>query len=418
VEGWGKLVPEVFDRGYWFNLADPGLPFFMIKRVADEVPLGQKLGIRGWRVESLDNYSGGAPSLYLASRLQWNVDTDVNALMADFYDKFFGPAAKPMQAYIETMDDAVYNGDYHSGSSWEAPEIFNEAIRSKARAALKSAGALVKPDSLYGRRVEMYDKNFRYLEAFVAMLEKRANHDYAGAMKALGEIDVLRDDLSNHPFPLISRKAKEYMERFFRAATVQGYERTTGGNELVAPLVNDWEFKIDPEKVGSVDDLTGKIDAKYLINRDKTARFFNKATDAGGGWQKVAPYTTTWSDLGLRHFKGKAWYRQTVDVPAKFKDKRIFLWFGGVDEKVVVWVNNVQIGSGSGSFRPFELDATNAVTPGKNTVVVQAINEQLNELGTGGIVAPVMFYAPVKGAEAVPQGSIGKGDESLEIIAE
>lgn len=400
VRGWGKIVPEVYDRGYWFNLADPGNPFFMIRRVVDEIPLGKELGISGWRVESAYNWSGAAPSLYVASRLMWDVNTDVPALLADFYTKFFGPAAKPMQTYIETMDNAVYNADYHSGSSWDTPKIYHAGIREVARKALADATKLAPQDTLYAARVDVYSKHFDYLEAFLVMLESRARHDYAASMVALQKADALREELRKREHPLISRHAASYMKRFFRLSTEQAYARVTGGDELVAALPDLWQYQIDPEKVGLAINL---FDPNLV----------------GGQWQAVKPYSSTWSNIGLRYYKGHAWYRQSVEIPAKFADKRIFLWFGGVDEAARVWVNGQLIGEGRGTFKPFELDATSAVRPGQqNMVVVQIFNEKLNELGTGGIVAPVMFYAPAAGKDAVPQGGIAPAVEDVETIAE
>ena len=46
------------------------------------------------------------------------------------------------------------------------------------------------------------------------------------------------------------------------------------------------------------------------------------------------------------------------------------------------------------------MDATVAVKPGKNSIVVCISNQVVNELGPGGIVAPVMLYAPALGKDA------------------
>ena len=44
--------------------------------------------------------------------------------------------------------------------------------------------------------------------------------------------------------------------------------------------------------------------------------------------------------------------------------------------------------------RPWEFDATHAVTPGtKQVLVVKVSNRAVNELGTGGITGPAMIYA-------------------------
>ena len=89
-------------------------------------------------------------------------------------------------------------------------------------------------------------------------------------------------------------------------------------------------------------------------------------------------------------------------MPADFKGQRLFLWCGGVDEKAKVWLNGRELGVSPGAaFYPFELDATEAAKPGEpNVLVVAVINDVVNELGTGGLVAPVMLYAPAKGQDA------------------
>jgi hypothetical protein len=89
-------------------------------------------------------------------------------------------------------------------------------------------------------------------------------------------------------------------------------------------------------------------------------------------------------------------------VPSKFQDKRVFLWVGGIDEKAKVWVNGREIGiSHRSALLPFELDATPAIRAGtRNVVAVRVLNERVNELGTGGITGPVMFYAPAAGKDA------------------
>ena len=106
-----------------------------------------------------------------------------------------------------------------------------------------------------------------------------------------------------------------------------------------------------------------------------------------------AASSSSWSNQGLRYYKGLAWYRQPLDVPVDAAGKRVFLWCGGVDEKCKVWLNGKPIGVSPGSaFSPFEMDATDAVKPGKNMLVFEVNNEVVNELGTGGLLSPVLIY--------------------------
>jgi len=379
IQEWGKILPDVYERGYWFNLADPGLLFPMVHRVRTQIPICHELGITGWRVEAVCHWASETPSLYIAAKLMWDHTADVDALMEDFYGKFFGPAAGPMREYYTLMDHRLRDADFHTGCSFDMPHLYTEPLRRQARALLDRAGALAG-DGVYGERVELMRTAFDYTEAFIQMLERRAAHDWVGAKEALDRVDALREKLVAYDPPMVNPKlAPSYLRRFFRPCTEQGYERVTGGNTLVAALDDEWQFKIDPEGVG---------EALQWFSADLT----------GGNWQSIKTSTLSWSDQGLRYYKGDAWYRQRVAIPARFAGQRVMLWFGGVDERAKVWVNGQAVGEGSGTFRPFELDVTEAIRPGQqNVVVARVTNLRLNELGTGGIMAPVFFYAPAPG---------------------
>jgi hypothetical protein len=383
IQQWGKLVPQVYYRGYWFNLADPGLPFFMIRRIAEEVPLGHQLHVAGWRTECMTNWAGSSPSLYIAHKLMWDHTASVAGMRDDYCEKSFGPAAGPMRRYIDLMDKTVHEADHHTGSIWDMALVYGPAVRDQARKLLNAAAVAVPPGSACAKRVAVYQQSFRFLEGFVDAMEGRTVHDYTRAKRGLDTMIAVRDELASASPPLITKKAEDYMNRCLTSTITQGYARTTGGNRLLAGLKDEWLFQIDPERVG---------EAVGWWDPDRT----------GGNWQTIRTSSRTWSDQGLRYYKGLAWYRQTVDLPAEAEGKRVFLWFGAIDEMAKVWLNGRQIGiSPRVVFKPFELDATEAVRPGKpNTVVVCVSNETLNELGTGGIMGPLMFYLPAAGKAA------------------
>jgi hypothetical protein len=380
MEAWGKLLPEVYERGYWFNLADPGFPFSMVHRMRDEIPTAKKLGIKGWRVETLAHWGSHTPSLYLAAKLMWDCNADVDALLKDFYERFFGPAGTPMGQYCELMDAALRDADHHTGSSWDMPWFYPASLRARADRLLTDA-AQVAVGTVYGKRVHVFRDAFDYVTAFIAMREHVATCDFTSARQDLETVDRLREKLLAYDPPMVSKKAAEsYLQRFFRRCTEEGYAKTTGGNELVAAFSDEWDFLLDSMKIG---DLTGLWRPELK----------------GGNWQRIRTSSSSWSNQGLYYLKGQAWYRQSVGIPAKFKARRLMLWFGGVDETAQVRVNGKDVGTATGAFRPFEFDVTDAAVPGQNNLVVVRIeNEALNELGTGGIVEPVMFYAPAGGA--------------------
>jgi len=383
IQQWGKIVPQVYYRGYWFNLADPGLPFFMIRRIAQEVPLGKQLNVAGWRTECSTNWAGNTPSLYIAYKLMWDHTAGIEAILSDFCEKFFGPAARPMRQYIDLMDKTVHDADYHTGSIWDMALVYDAAVRAQARQALDEAIKLTPADSVCAKRVQAYNKSFGFLEGFVEAMEGRTVHDYAKAKRGLSKMIAIREELGASAPPLIPKKAEDYMNRYLTDTVTQGHARTTEGNKFLAGLNEEWLFQIDPEGVG---EALGWWDPKVT----------------GGNWQRIKTCSQSWSDQGLRYYKGLAWYRQAIDLPAEAKGQRVFLWFGAIDEMAKVWVNGKPIGiSPRVTFKPFELDATEAIEPGKsNLVVVCVSNQVLNELGTGGIMGPVMFYLPAAGKDA------------------
>ncbi|MEO6907068.1 MAG: DUF4838 domain-containing protein, partial [Abditibacteriaceae bacterium] len=53
--------------------------------------------------ESTDSWGSNGRGYYVANALLWNPNLDLNALLKDFYDKAFGPAAPMMERYYERL---------------------------------------------------------------------------------------------------------------------------------------------------------------------------------------------------------------------------------------------------------------------------------------------------------------------------
>ncbi|NQU11298.1 DUF4838 domain-containing protein, partial [bacterium] len=54
--------------------------------------------------ESGNNWGPHGRGYYIANRLMWDPNADVDALLADFYEQAFGPAAAPMRRYYDRFD--------------------------------------------------------------------------------------------------------------------------------------------------------------------------------------------------------------------------------------------------------------------------------------------------------------------------
>jgi hypothetical protein len=410
---WCKLLPEVYERGYYFNLACPGFPYSKIHAIRDETPVAYQLGIKGWRVECAPAWAAQGPMLYVAARLMWDAHTDIDALLADFYEKFYGSAAGPMGEYWYSLDHAYRNTDCHTGSSFCIPHILNKSWMVRANALLDDAESKAK-EPPYAERVRIVRLSYEHLAAFEQMLDARNRFDFAAAHQSLDRLKAITQkmvDYNLNPAVITQRQVQNelgdrggislyqksarllhpsagvsYLERFWSTCTESGYERTVVRGQLVAGVPEVWDFLIDSTNVGE------------LLHWYGDGRI-------GGNWQKIHTSSASWGDQGLHYYKGSAWYRGTVAAPETFKGRKIFLWFGGVDEQAKVWMNGTLLGEsaelgrnlpGAGSsFSPFEVEVTKVIRFDRpNFIAVKITNRVVDELGTGGITAPVMLWSP------------------------
>jgi len=408
---WCAVVPETYERGYYFNLACPGLPFSKIHAIRQETPLAFECGVKGWRVETKASWASNGPTLYVAARLMWDVTTDVDALLAEFYETFFGPAAKPMGQYLELVDTAFRDTDSHVGGSFGMPQFFPPERMARAERLLEQAArrAAKRESEPYAERVRIFRMNHDRLDAFLAMLDQRNRFDFAAANASLDRLYELTDAMVNYrlypaeppeepshemPYGEWSRQAwlvypsvaPSYINRFWAPCTRSGYQRTVTEGIFVAGAPDEWDFLIDPTATGE-------------------ALGWYKDGEIGGNWQSIRTKTASWSDQGLHYYKGDAWYRTHIEIPKKFEGRQVLLWFGGVDEHASVWVNGQFAGESdhpgegvpgmAGVFKPFDIPVSKLLRFDRpNMIAVKITNEAVNELGTGGIVAPVMFWSP------------------------
>ncbi|MBL7222963.1 MAG: DUF4838 domain-containing protein [Candidatus Brocadiae bacterium] len=393
-EGWSKFGLELHYRGYTFNLAGLQTPFHPFHKWIQDMPWMHEHNIRGFFPESIESWSASAPEYYLTARLAWRIKQDPRKIIDEFCDRLFGPAGKAMNRYFWRMADAVRDADFHTGNDVNSPDIYTPAIVEAGGKDLKEAVSRARTQR-EKQCVRLFQMAHGYLQAFLDMQDRQNKFEFAESKKAHDQLVKLQDDLiAWDPRWLSKRAAKGYLKRFWGPAVEQAYEKTSDGNELVARLPDEWEFMLDPSDAGEWMDLySPKL--------------------SGGQWRTLRTFSASWGDQGLYYYKGIGWYRATAIVPARFKGRKIMLWFGAMDEAVKVWVNGTLItyeaerkedagtvvkearDTLSGAWRPLEVEVTQAVRFGQvNTIVVKTINKKLNELGTGGIMKVVLLYSP------------------------
>ena len=161
-------------------------------------------------------------------------------------------------------------------------------------------------------------------------------------------------------------------------------------------LNGTWEFAFDPDNIGeqnewyapeSIDDSpwTMQIQVPYPWESLAAWREEEQADNANYLSKNayLNPEDVTCGGLDREgNYRGEprhtiGWYRKVVSIPENWGDKRVILNFGAVDWEATVWVNGNQIGTHENGYLPFELDITDALTPGEPTrIVVRAYDAQ------------------------------------------
>lgn len=383
VDGWKELGVKMMYRGYLFNLADQGLPFSMIRQITAEYPYYHRQNMIACRVETKPAWAYHGPSLYLAAKIMWDPELNVEELLDDYFTKFYGPAAVPMRTHLETVEDAYASADYHTGNVFDVPKILTPAVMRRMRETLEQAEERAPADSIYADRVKMMRMAHDFGGATLGMIKAVKDFDFVEAKRLHDRIlkELVPPALSHEPPVLSTRYAARFTRRFWSGTVNGGYERMTGGNEIVAKLPDQWHAFLDPHGGGEELGLW-------------------KAKLGSGPWIPLKTYSRSWSNQGLRYYKGDLWYRASVEVPARFDGRSLRLWLGGVDDTPNAWINGQKLETlerGSApTGRAWEFDVADSIRYGRdNVVVVKVSNRRSNELGTGGLTQPVMLWAEV-----------------------
>jgi len=137
--------------------------------------------------------------------------------------------------------------------------------------------------------------------------------------------------------------------------------------------------------------------------------FTDKADEAAPAattaWSRVTlPHNYGWQDaqLGKKYYRGPAWYRRALTIPADTTGKRFFLRFEAASAVTDVFLDGKPLGSHRGAFGAFAFEITNTVKPGStHTLDVRTNNASQPDLAPlsgdfcvfGGLYRPVHLIA-------------------------
>lgn len=399
---WTDLCTNVWIYGYNYQMLVSALtPLPEIRKLRRDFPLMKKWGVIGFFDENRNVWAeAGIPSRYIRARLEWNAHADVDALLEDFYTKWYGKAAEPMRAFYEAIEDAIEKSPLHGHEDRVLPYIYTPSLLTKLRDHLARAEQLVDTDTTR-QHVRADRLIYEHLEAYMAMSEAELAGQFAEAARQAERMMDLRKQLhAINPFYIWHDEARYHSGIWYWGLAERRdfyqmlADRTAGQTgELVAFLPELALFRTDPHDAGVY------------------AEWYKPITETEAeSWKPVFTtqpfYMQGYIDKQGHPYTGYIWYRLKVNVPKSARDKKILLYAPVVETEAWGWVNGKFVG-----YRPYleayirpaplEFDVTEAIHPGETNEVVLRVSTGLSpEQAASGLLSRLFLYSPKRSSNA------------------
>jgi hypothetical protein len=400
VEGWGKAAGRVAYYNYMFHLAEVSVPYPMMTQMSTELPILFANNVKHWSPENMPTFDSNLPGLNLTIRMAWNTQAKPAEILDEFFKRFYGAAEVPMRRYWQTIDDAWIQNPEHGGCLFGYGKRFTPEVLQKAREAITAGYAACKTP-VEKERVKICDESLKQFELFMKL--RRDLYE--------GRIENLKKDSDAwfaHQVELGAQYAPQYAFESvgWTPKTPEGKDITISGhyyNIFCRPSYDDagritQNFKVISKPMRSW---------RYQVDKEKKglAQGWNKVDFDDKAWKTTDPCLDTWIMMDLERYYGPMWYRDKIKLPAIPAGKKVFLWVSSTDGSCKVFINGQPIPyvndkgeksdeAPSNFCQPFSFDVTAAVKPdAENQVTIASTRTFLNELGTGGLLGPVLFYS-------------------------
>lgn len=392
IRQWCKLSDKVWMYNYNYTmLVNRGTITPIVHRLRRNIPLLKQWGVLGFHDQDEADWAlSGLPTRIVRARLEWDTQADVDAILEDFYAKWYGRAAAPMRAYYEALEAAFETAPQHGHEDVILRAIYSEVLMAKLDASIRAAEAASQSETekLHVRLDRLIYDNLR---EFAAAEKAKREGDFAGAAAHTGRQIEIQAQMNRitpfmgwHPYPTYGVE--------WEKKRMEGAAAKTGGTEgeLVALLPEMTRFRTDPFD-----------DGRYQ-------RWQEPSTDLSS-WKTLAT-TSGWDTQGLQDDKGHpytglAWYQLDVSVPKSTTGKAVFLHGLGVLNEAWVWVNGRYAGHRPylgpwGRPHTLEMDVTKLLEPGRNNRITVRVLCNWDVWGANGIYERMFLYARKPGQSA------------------
>jgi hypothetical protein len=411
----GRLAIYDYDQGMlvWRDIPNPSH-----QGLKQDFAHYAKAGILGVNTESRNAIGTTFLNLFFRGRLMWNPNEDIEALLTEFYPKFYGPAAVPMETYWGAIYAAWADTIVTEHEHFVAPAIYPPQVIETCRKSLAEAEKLVAPLARKARRSrheqQVLDRmkftrmSFEIMDGYLSMVRHAATEiNYAEAVKRGERALAVREAMTdmNGTFTTYRRIGERgtawWPGEVEQYRKLQRYVDGTKGT-LIQKLPLEWAFRRDKTRQGVARKYaTQEVDLSYW-NAMKDELTLRRRKDYPDEWEMVRAdlYAQAQGirDPDRQSFTGDMWYRTDAELTADQIQGKVHLLFPGLFNECRLYVNGKEV-----AFRKqgnlwwlndyafeWDVDLSGTLKAGKNTLALRANCEH----HFGGMFRRPFLYAP------------------------
>lgn len=175
INGWTKVCKHVgvYDYyGHFYVMT----PWPIVHNIRKDVPYLHSIGVKAFESETQQHWANQGINFYMAAKLLWDTDADSQALLDDFYHRFYGPAEQPMRQYWEKWESAMTHATCQD-SKWLT--MFTPELMQTTGQLLSEAEKLAGDNDEVRRRLALNRTGYRFTDAYASM----RRHGEAGELE-------------------------------------------------------------------------------------------------------------------------------------------------------------------------------------------------------------------------------------------
>jgi len=169
-----------------------GLPIVLPHVIKQSIAAYHRAGARYYATQCGHGFAVGALNYYVLTRLLWDPETDVDAVMEDFCRAGFGQVAHIVRAYFDAFEERWRNvfsrADAQSFTGERlAVELYPEDFRKARRTDLADARKAAAGDAQVAERIAFLAKGLDFVDLFAEASARLFDLESLGVSVAAGE---------------------------------------------------------------------------------------------------------------------------------------------------------------------------------------------------------------------------------------